>query len=126
MVDTPAGATSNAMVKSAVIATVLQLAMVVIGHFVPAVSQQFAVGGTAISAIGGLLFSRFGGGTSLGQAAAGGALAGGGSAFIGIVASYFLKDFPASTIGIGTGASTIAGVVGGLIGKFVGGTKSAA
>jgi hypothetical protein len=44
-------------------------------------------------------------------------VAGGLSAILGILVSMGLGDVPASTLGIGTASSGVAGVIGGLIGR---------
>lgn len=106
------------LIKSTVIATVVQLVMVIAGHSMPAVAKNFALGGTTISALAGLLFALMARGSNTSTAASGGAIAGGLSALIGIIVSHFLGDVPGATIGIGTGVSVVAGVVGALIGKL--------
>ena len=106
------------LIKSTAIATVVQLIMVIAGHSMPAVANNFAVGGTTISALAGVLFALMARGSNTGTAAGGGLIAGGLSALIGILVSHFLGDVPVSTIGIGTGASVVAGGLGALIGKL--------
>jgi hypothetical protein len=107
------------MTRSTVVGTVLQLAMVLGGHFVPAIKGQFAAGGMTISAVAGLLYSLWTPGTSAADAAKGGAVAGGASAFLGILVSTLLKDVPASVLGFGTAGSVVTGIVGGLLGRFI-------
>ena len=115
----PDAASSNpALVKSTAIGTVLQLAMVIAGHYSPAISNQFAVGGMTISGIAGLLFSLWSGQKSAVGAAGGGLAAGGISAFLGILVSHLLGDVPASVLGMGTAGSALTGAIGGVIGKF--------
>lgn len=110
---------SPSLTRSTVIGTVLQLAMVLAGHFVPAIKDQFAVGGMSISAVAGLLYSLWTPGASALDAVKGGAVAGGGSAFLGILVSTLLKDVPASVLGFGTAGSAVTGIVGGLLGRFI-------
>ena len=64
------------------------------------------------------LFSRqtMSSGASL---AAGGAIAGGACALIGILVSYMLGDVPVSLLALGTLSSVITGAIGGWIGKFL-------
>jgi len=108
------------LVKSTAIGTVLQVLMVVAGHYSPQIAQLFAVGGTGISAVAGVLFAQFARGTlSNGSAASGGAVAGGVSALLGILVSVMLGDVPPSLLALGTASSTVAGVIGGLIGRAV-------
>jgi len=99
------------------IGTVLQLAMVIAGHFVPAVAALFAIGGMAISAIAGVLYGRTA--ATLGGGALGGALAGGECALIGIAVSCALGDVDAMVLVFGTIASAVTGLIGGIAGRFV-------
>jgi hypothetical protein len=111
--------TSNgALVKSTVIGTILQLAMVIAGHYSPAIAGQFAAGGMTISGIAGLLFSLWSRQKAMGAAAGGGVVAGGVSAFLGILVSHLLGDVPASVLGFGTAGSAVTGAIGGVIGKM--------
>lgn len=113
----PDAVTSNsALVKSTAIGTILQLAMVIAGHYSPAVASQFAVGGMTISGIAGLLFSLWSGG-KVTAAAGGGLVAGGVSAFLGILVSHLLGDVPAAVLGFGTAGSAVSGALGGVIGR---------
>jgi hypothetical protein len=104
------------------IGTVLQLAMVVVGHFVPAVAAQFAAGGMAISAIAGVLYGRSV--AAAGAAALGGAFAGGECALIGIAVSCALGDVGAMVLLFGTLASAVTGLIGGVAGRFVPGVRA--
>jgi hypothetical protein len=106
------------------VGTVLQLAMVVAGHFVPAVSLYFAVGGMAISAVAGLLYGRNAAG--LAGAALGGAIAGGVCALIGIAVSCALADVAAMVLLLGTFASAVTGLIGGVVGRIVPGVRATA
>ena len=101
------------------IGTGLQLAMVVAGHLSPAVAQLFAPGGMTISALAGALVALVSRPASLGSAAGRGAAAGGISAFVGILVSYFLGDVPAAVLGFGTASSAVTGAIGGLVGKVL-------
>ena len=111
---------SSPLVRSTAVGTVLQLAMVVAGHYVPAIKGQFMVGGLSISAVAGLLYSLWSKGGSPAAAVKGGAIAGGGSAFLGILVSNLLKDVPAAVLGFGTAGSVVTGIVGGFLGRFLG------
>jgi hypothetical protein len=53
------------------------------------------------------------------QAVAGGAVAGGGGAVLGILVSYLLGDVPLSVVAIGGSMSTVAGAIGGVIGRLL-------
>jgi hypothetical protein len=96
----------------------LQLAMVVTGHFVPVVKNNvFAVGGMAISLFAGFLYARFTT-TAWGDSLVGGAVSGGTCALLGIALSAFLKDVPASVLAFGTMASIVTGVAGSALGRM--------
>ena len=64
-------AAGNPLLKATTIGTVLQVLMVVGGHFMPQLAQLFPVLGTGLGGLTGLLFGLFS------KGAAGGALAGG-------------------------------------------------
>jgi hypothetical protein len=93
--------------------------MVVAGHYLPAVKDQFALGGMSISAVTGLLNSLWSKGGSTADAVKGGAIAGGGSAFLGILVSNLLKDVPAAVLGFGTAGSAVTGILGAVLGRFL-------
>lgn len=112
----------SALVRAILIGTVLQLAMVVAGHFVPAIANLFAVGGMLISLIAGLLYVRAARG-GWGDSLIGGLIAGGVCALLGIVVSYLLKDVTATILLMGTASSAVAGLIGGAIGKIVTGLR---
>jgi hypothetical protein len=117
MPDQPA---SSPVMKSAIVGIVLQVIMVVVGHYVPQVASLFPVAGTGIGGIAGLLNGLWSANSSQQAAAGGGAVAGGAGGLLGTILSNVLGDVPASTIAIGTGSTAVAGVIGGLIGKFLG------
>ena len=117
--------TSRPLVTATVAGTLLQLAMVVSGHYAPAIANLFAAGGMSISAIAGLVYSMLAKPAGIGAAAGGGAVAGGVSAFLGILVSYFLGDVDAAVLGFGTAGSAVTGLLGGVVGKFIGGRRIA-
>ncbi len=103
----------KALISTTAAATVAQLAMIGVGHFVPVVRDHvFAVGGMLISLIAGAAYVRRASGGGWGPSLLGGAIAGGVGAPIGILASAALGDTPAIVVAFGTVASTVAGVVG--------------
>ena len=108
---------SSALGFSILAGTILQLAMVIAGHFLPVIAQGFAIGGTAISAIAGLVYARRAAGTWL-QQVLGGAIAGGACALIGIAVSCWLGDVAPLILVIGTTSSTVTGAIGGALGKI--------
>lgn len=101
------------------IGLVLQLAMVVAGHFVPPVRERgFAIGGMAISFVAGLIYGRLSGSVWSG-AFLGGAVSGGLCAAFAIALSVMLGDVPALILAVGTTASAATGLVGGAAGKLL-------
>lgn len=112
------------MTRWILIGTVLQTAMVGVGHWVGAVSQLFGPLGMAISLLVGLLWAR-GAAVDGRQGATGGAIVGGACALIGIAISVALGDVTAVILLIGTVSSAVAGAIGGVIGARLG-TRAAA
>lgn len=93
-----------------------QIAMVMAGHSIPAVAENFAIGGMGLSAVAGWLATR-GQPVGLGAGAGQGAAAGGICAAIGIAVSVALGDVPASLLALGTGSSAVTGAIGGVFGR---------
>ena len=93
----------NQLTRATLLGTIAQIAMVVAGHFVPAVASLFAIGGMGISALAGWAALK-------GQPASI-------SAAIGIAVSVALGDVPTSLLALGTGSSAVTGLIGGLIGR---------
>lgn len=106
-----------ALWRATLIGTVLQVAMVVAGHYMPALKSFFAPGGMAISLFAGWLYARLRTGGGRLPAALGGVGAGAICACIGILESYRLGDVPASLLLLGTASSAVTGAVGGLLGS---------
>jgi hypothetical protein len=116
---------SKALQNATLLGTVLQVAMVTAGHFVPFIAMHvFMFGGMGISAIAGFVYGR--GVGSMGGAALGGALAGGICAVIGIAVSVVLGDTAAIILAVGTASSAVTGAVGGAIGRMLSGVRAAA
>jgi hypothetical protein len=116
MTMTPAPpATARALWRATLIGTVLQVAMVVVGHYLPAVKSLFAPGGMIISGVAGWLFGRLSA-SPRGVSAIGGLFAGAACAFLGILESFYLGDVPATLLLLGTASSAVTGTVGGLVG----------
>lgn len=109
----------TALTRATGVGAVLQLIMIVLGHFIPFVRDQvFMWGGLALSLLAGLIYARkaaAGWGSSLG----GGAIAGGVCALIGIAASVLLKDTNPEILGLGTAGSAVTGLMGGAVGKLL-------
>jgi hypothetical protein len=114
------------LVRATMIGTVLQVAMVVAGHFVPFIAENvFAIGGTGISLIAGVIYAM-GARGGIAGGVVGGALAGGICALLGIIVSVVLGDVPMMTLAIGTVASAVGGAIGGLIGALLARKRAAA
>lgn len=102
-----------------IVGTVLQLAMILVGHFNEFVRMNvFAVGGVTISLVVGALY----GATSAASAkegALGGAVVGGACALIGIVVSVLLGDTEPLILVVGTVSSSVTGLIGGAVAAAV-------
>lgn len=108
----------NALRRATLIGTVLQVAMVVAGHYVPFIALHvFMFGGLAISLLAGVIYGRSSAGPA--GAAIGGLLAGAICAFVGILISVELRDTPAPILLFGTSGSAVAGLIGGVVGKVL-------
>ena len=114
------------LTKPTVIGTVLQVAMVLLGRVNPAIGQNFAIGGTTIAAVTGVLASLMNRQPAMGGAVGGGAIAAGVSALIGTLVSMATGQTGTDTIMIGTGSSVVAGAIGGVLGQLFGGKKTGA
>jgi hypothetical protein len=103
--------------RATIVGTVLQIIMVVAGHFVPWVRDNvFLFGGMMISAIAGYLYATdYAAGFVRGIL--GGAIAGGVCALIGIALSVLLGDTPVFVLALGTAISVLTGIAGGFWGQ---------
>jgi hypothetical protein len=108
----------KALINATVTGTVLQLIMVGVGHFVPAVAGLFAPVGILISLIAGLLYARAAKG-SWSDSTLGGVTAGAVCAFLGIAVSWLLGDVTPFILVAGTLSSAVGGLIGGAIGKLL-------
>jgi len=102
--------------RATLVGTVLQLAMVVAGHYSPSVAQAFGPVGMFLSLVAGFLAGRWSGGLGKGGAAASGLVAGAVCALLGILESFYLGDVPAWVIAFGPFSSGVTGAVGGFLG----------
>jgi hypothetical protein len=108
-------ASASAFRTATIVGTVLQLAMVISGHWVEFIKLNvFAIGGTLISLIAAVIYARRAR-VERSRSAIQGALVGGLCALIGIGVSFLLGDVTASIFLIGTASSAIAGAIGGAI-----------
>jgi hypothetical protein len=105
------------LVRATLIGTVLQLAMVVAGHYDATVAKLFAVMGMLLSLVAGFLAGRWSAGLGKVGAAVSGLVAGAACAFIGILESFYLGDVTAWVIAIGTFGDGVTGAIGGFLGR---------
>ncbi|HWA90655.1 MAG TPA: hypothetical protein VG889_11505 [Rhizomicrobium sp.] len=103
--------------RALIVGTVLQVAMILIGHFVPFVRENvFMFGGMMISGVAGYLYAMdYAAG--FGRGILGGAIAGGACALIGIACSVLLGDTPVYVLALGTAISVVTGIAGGFWGE---------
>jgi hypothetical protein len=97
-----------------IIGTVLQVAMVLAGHWVLFIKAEFAAGGMAISLLAGVLYGYLARAPRA-RSVPRGAIVGGGSALLGIVVSWALGDVPPLILVVGTLSSAIGGAIGGAV-----------
>jgi hypothetical protein len=110
---------SVALTRATAIGLIAQLAMVIAGHFVPLIKDHgFALGGMTISLVAGLLYARAAAGGWI-ASLAGGLVAGGVCAVLGIAVSVVLRDVPTLVLAFGTIGSALAGAIGGGVGKLL-------
>jgi hypothetical protein len=105
----------TATTRATAIGTGLQVAMVVIGHFLP-VEQQgvlFPVAGTLLGGITGALAGR--GTAPAGTNAAQGAMSGGLAGVLGTLVSVALGDVPLTTVGVAGVSTVVSGAIGGVL-----------
>jgi hypothetical protein len=110
--------TRQALIRATVIGLVLQLIMVVSGHYIVAIKECFGIVGMLISLFAGVIYVRTTRGP-WGDSLIGGALVGGICALIGIAVSCALGDVDAGVLAYGTLGSAVAGLIGGAVAKLV-------
>lgn len=108
----------RALAMATIIGTILQVIMVTLGHSTPAVKGIFAVGGTGISLVAGILYAVISTEVIVRDNVIGGLVAGAVCAFIGILVACLLGDVPASLLLLGTVSSAVTGALGGWIGRL--------
>ena len=106
------------LIKATLIGLVLQLIMVVSGHYIAAIKECFGIVGMLISLVAGVIYVRTTRG-AWGDSLIGGALAGGICALIGIALSCALGDVDAGVLIYGTLGSAVAGLIGGAVAKLI-------
>jgi hypothetical protein len=118
MATTNVMAWGRGLVRATLIGAVLQLAMVVAGHYDATIAKLFAVMGMALSLVAGFLAGRWSAGLGKAGATASGLVAGAACAFIGILESFSLGDVTAWVIAFGTVSSGVTGAIGGFLGRI--------
>jgi hypothetical protein len=114
---------TKTLTRAALAGLVLQIAMVITGHFVAFVALHvFMWGGMAISALAGLLYGRAS--VNLSAAVVGGAIAGASCAIVGIAISVALRDTAPAILLLGTFSSGVTGAIGGSTGRALLGAPS--
>ncbi len=106
---------ARAVLQATLLGTVLQVAMVVAGHFSSAVTHFFAVGGMGFSLLAGLAYGLLVPRGGRGGIVVGGVVAGAACAFLGILLSRVLGDVPTSLLLLGTCSSAVTGALGGAL-----------
>ena len=103
--------------RAIIVGTVLQAAMMVLGHFFPWVRiHVFLFGGMMISATAGYLYAMdYGAG--FGRGILGGAIVGGVCGLFGLTASILLGDTPVALLALWTAIFTLTGTAGGFWGE---------
>ncbi|MFN8582779.1 MAG: hypothetical protein U0163_17610 [Gemmatimonadaceae bacterium] len=113
---------NNPTMKSAISGVVLQALMVMIGKAVPSIGQIpnfYAICGTLLSVVTGVLYSKFAPAGSGGQAAMGGAIAGGTSSILGGALAVVTGQWPGFEA-VQLLLPFLSGGVGGGIGALLG------
>lgn len=105
------------MKKAIGLGTLLQTAMVVIGHLVPALAEAglFPIGGTLIGLVTGWLAGTGGAKASAGASALTGGVAGGVAGVLGSLVSTALGDVPFSNVAIAGGSTFVTGAIGAFL-----------
>lgn len=111
-----------ALTRATVVGTILQVAMITVGHFKPDLmgGNFFAIVGTSLGAATGVCYGLWAKGGSTGQGALGGAISGGLAGVLGSAASAGIGDSTLQTIGIAGVSTVVTGAIGGILGKVIG------
>lgn len=110
------------LVKALGTGTIMQVLMVVIGHFLPPAQQAgwFPIAGSLIGVFTGWLAGKGLPGAAMGKLAANGGLAGAGAGILGSLVSTALGDVPIGNVGIAGGSTLVMGAIGAILTRFVG------
>lgn len=101
------------------VGTIVQIIMVVAGHTSEPVRRVLATGGMIIALLAGLVYGLISRDPSTATLAGGGAIAGGLSAFIGILVAHVLGYVPWSIVFVDTVGSIVTGAIGGWLSKLL-------
>jgi hypothetical protein len=115
---------SPRLARASLIGTLLQLAMVIAGHYLPLVKSNFMFGGLAISLLAGLVYAARGAEGWAG-ALSGGLVAGAVCALIGIAISCLLGDVPPVILLFGTLGSAVTGLLGAVLARLLAPARAA-
>lgn len=112
---------NNPLIKALGAGSILQILMVVVGHYMPDLQQAglFPIGGTLIGLVTGWLAGK--GGAPAAPVASrlqSGAIAGGVAGGIGSLVSTALGDVPLANIAIAAGSTLVTGGLGGWLSKL--------
>ncbi len=113
---------SNPLMKSIGTGVVMQLVMVMVGKFVPALGEMpnfYAICGTALAALTGALVARWSPGATAGATTTNGAIAGGASSIVGGLAAVATGQWPGFAI-VQLLFPALSGAVGGGAGGILG------
>jgi hypothetical protein len=109
--------------RATALATVLQVAMVLLGVAMPSLQEGnlYPIVGTLLAVLAGFFFARWISGVHLRVALVGGALAGGISSFFGVLLAALTGQAapsPVTTLLVATVTGCVAGAVGGFFGTL--------
>jgi hypothetical protein len=115
----------RAFLRATALVTVLQLLLVLLGLGVPSLQQAnlYPIVGTLLAVLAGYLFAHWTRGTGLPQALAGGALAAGLSSFAGVVLAALAGPADLAIVFVATVTGSLAGAVGGCVGRLLPGPR---
>ncbi len=105
----------GALARATIIGTLLQVAMVVLGHWVEPIRNGFPILGSLIGFATGIMFGKWSHRAGRMGSARGGAIAASVSSFLGTIVSFGLHDVPGNVIGIGTLTGIVTGMIGGAV-----------
>ena len=113
------------------IASVLQLAAVLLGLAVPSLAEQnfYPIAGTLLAVLAGWLFAHWSRSGRLKLALVGGAVAGGMSSLAGVLLTAFTGQASpgaVTTVLVATVTGTLSGAVGGFFGKLFSSQRASA